>query len=148
MVQTKEQIFSLLQQHKAQLKSFGVKRCGLFGSFLRGQPTNTSDVDLLVEFEPQQKAFDNFMNLAFFLEETFGRKVELLTPESLNNTAGRKSCLRLNMRRSVGEYLQHILDKASYLNSSVLDAEQQEFLESETLKRAPSSAASKALAKR
>ena len=90
MVQTKEQIFSLLQQHRAQLKSFGVKRCGLFGSFLRGEPNANSDVDLLVEFEPEQKTFDNFMHLAFFLEETFGRKVELLTPESLNKYCGQE----------------------------------------------------------
>jgi hypothetical protein len=90
MVQTKEQIFALLQQHGAQLKNFGVKRCGLFGSFLREQPSAISDVDLLVEFEPGQKTFDNFMHLAFFLEETFGRKVDLLTPESLSRHIGPK----------------------------------------------------------
>lgn len=88
MVQTKEQIFSLLQQHRAQLQRLGVKRCGLFGSFLRGESNVNSDVDMLVEFEPEQKTFDNFMHLAFFLEETFGRKVELLTPESLNKYSG------------------------------------------------------------
>jgi predicted nucleotidyltransferase len=88
MVQTKEQIFDLLQQHRTQLKAFGVRRCGLFGSFLRGKQNAKSDVDLLVEFEPERKTFDNFIHLAFFLEETFGRKVELLTPESLNKYSG------------------------------------------------------------
>jgi predicted nucleotidyltransferase len=88
MVQTKEQILGLLQQHQSQLKGFGVKRCGLFGSFLRGRPRADSDVDLLIEFEPEQKTFDNFMHLAFFLEETFGRKVDLLTPESLSRHIG------------------------------------------------------------
>lgn len=90
MVQTKEQIFALLEQHRAQLKSYGVKRCGLFGSFLRGQSSAASDVDVLVEFEPGQKSFDNFMHLAFFLEETFGRKVDLLTPEALSRHSGPK----------------------------------------------------------
>lgn len=90
MVQTKEQIFFLLRQHQMQLKRFGVKRCGLFGSFLRNEQTADSDVDLLVEFEPAQKTFDNFMHLAFFLEETFGRKVDLLTPESLSRHIGPK----------------------------------------------------------
>jgi predicted nucleotidyltransferase len=90
MVQTKEQIFALLQQHRTQLKGFGVKRCGLFGSFLRGQPGAASDVDLLVEFEPGEKTFDNFMHLAFFLEETFGRKVDLLTPEALSRHIGQR----------------------------------------------------------
>jgi predicted nucleotidyltransferase len=90
MVQTKEQIFALMQRYEPQLKRFGVKRCGLFGSFLRGQPSADSDVDLLVEFEPEQKTFDNFMHLAFFLEETLDRKVDLLTPESLSRHIGPK----------------------------------------------------------
>jgi predicted nucleotidyltransferase len=90
MVQTKEQIFALLQQHQTQLQGFGVKRCGLFGSFLHGQPVAASDVDVLVEFEPGQKTFDNFMHLAFFLEETFGRKVDLLTPEALSHRIGQR----------------------------------------------------------
>jgi uncharacterized protein len=88
MVQTKEQLFKLLAQHRTQLKGFGVKRFGLFGSFLHGNPNAASDIDLIVEFEPEQKTFDNFMHLAFFLEETLGRKVELLTPESLNRHSG------------------------------------------------------------
>lgn len=57
---------------------------------MRGQPGDASDVDVLVEFEPGQKTFDNFMHLAFFLEETFGRKVDLLTPESLGQHIGPK----------------------------------------------------------
>ncbi|MEA2176430.1 MAG: uncharacterized protein QOD00_4022 [Blastocatellia bacterium] len=88
MVQTKEQVLGLLRQHQRRLKGFGVKRCGLFGSFLSGHPRPDSDVDLLIEFEPDQKTFDNFMHLAFFLEETFGRRVDLLTPESLSKHIG------------------------------------------------------------
>jgi predicted nucleotidyltransferase len=41
-------------------------------------------VDLLVDFIPEQKTFDNFMELSFFLEELLGRKVELVTPQSLS----------------------------------------------------------------
>ncbi len=87
-VQNKEQLFSLLNQHRQQLKRLGVKRFGLFGSFVRGQQQQQSDVDLLVEFEPGQKSFDNFMRLAFFLEELLGRKVDLVTPESLSPHIG------------------------------------------------------------
>jgi predicted nucleotidyltransferase len=65
-----------------------VKRCGLFGSFARGEQHGQSDVDLLVEFEEGQKSFDNFMHLIFFLEEVFGRKVEVITPESLSPYVG------------------------------------------------------------
>lgn len=88
IVQDKDQVLTLLSAHGRELQKLGVRRCGLFGSFLRGQQNNRSDIDLLVEFEPEQKSFDNFMQLAFFLEEMMGRKVELVTPESLSPYIG------------------------------------------------------------
>jgi hypothetical protein len=45
-------------------------------------------VDILVEFDPDQKTFDNFMQLAFFLEDLFDRKVDLITTESLSPYLG------------------------------------------------------------
>ena len=87
-IRNKSELFDQLLKHKATLDQLGVKRCGVFGSFARGEQTNQSDVDMLVEFEPGSKSFDNFMQLAFFLEETLGRKVELLTPESLSPYIG------------------------------------------------------------
>ena len=87
-IETKQQLFSLLQSHPQQLKALGVKRCGLFGSFVRGQQTLHSDVDILVEFEPGQKTFNNLMHLAFFLEELLGRRVDLVTTESLSPYIG------------------------------------------------------------
>jgi uncharacterized protein len=62
----------------------GVARLGLFGSFVRDEQGSDSDVDLLVEFAPGQKNFDNFMALGFYLEDLFDRRVELVTPESLS----------------------------------------------------------------
>ncbi len=47
-----------------------------------------SDVDILVDFDPSKKTFGNFMNLAFFLEDIFGRKVDLVTTESLSPHIG------------------------------------------------------------
>jgi predicted nucleotidyltransferase len=89
-VQNKNQIFKRLREHRIELRKFGVKRFGLFGSFRREEQTNSSDVDLLVEFESGKKSFDNFMNLAFFLEDLLGRKVDLITPESLSPHIGPK----------------------------------------------------------
>jgi len=76
VVQTKEQIFLLLHQSQEKLKKFGVKRCGLFGSFLHERQNLQSDIDLLVEFETDKKTYDNYIHLAFFLEELFGRPVD------------------------------------------------------------------------
>jgi hypothetical protein len=47
-----------------------------------------SDVDILVEFDPQRKSFDNFMDLAFYLDDLLGRKVDLVTTESLSPYIG------------------------------------------------------------
>lgn len=87
-VQTKERIFKLLQDHQGHIGQFGVRRLGLFGSFVRQQQEADSDVDMLVEFEPERKTFDAFMALAAFLEELLERRVELLTPESLSPYIG------------------------------------------------------------
>ena len=65
-----------------------MRRLGLFGSFVREEPRSESDVDVLVEFEPGRKTFDAFMQLAFFLETLFGRRVELVTSESLSPYIG------------------------------------------------------------
>jgi predicted nucleotidyltransferase len=88
MIERKRDLFALLAKHKEQLKEFGVKRCGVFGSFARGDQNTRSDVDILVEFEQGKKSFDNFMHLAFFLEQQVGRRVDLVTPESLSPHIG------------------------------------------------------------
>ncbi len=87
-VPAKEHILALLREHQAQIRAFGVKRLGLFGSFARGQQGAESDVDVLVEFAPGAKTFDTFSQLASFLEGVFGRRVELITPESLSPHLG------------------------------------------------------------
>lgn len=84
MVQKKNNVVTLLLDHQSQIKALGVRRLGLFGSFVRGEQNSQSDVDLLVEFEPGRKTFDNFMNLCFLLEDLFRRRVEPVTPESLS----------------------------------------------------------------
>lgn len=87
-VGTREDIFKILDENRTRLRAFGVKRLGLFGSFVRGQQRADSDVDMLVEFEPGQKTFDHFMGLSFLLEDLLGRSVELVTPEALSPHIG------------------------------------------------------------
>lgn len=65
-------------------KRFGVKKIGIFGSVARGEAKEGSDVDVLVEFEKDGTSFDNFMDLGFFLEDLFGKKVDLITTFGLH----------------------------------------------------------------
>jgi predicted nucleotidyltransferase len=85
---SKEELLTIINKHQHQIRGFGVRQCGVFGSFVRSKQTAQSDIDVLVEFEPNQKTFDNFMRLAQFLEELFGRKVDLVTVESLSPYIG------------------------------------------------------------
>ncbi|MBN1665861.1 MAG: nucleotidyltransferase family protein [Anaerolineales bacterium] len=87
-VNSKDQLLSLLRANQRDIRNFGIRRLGLFGSFVREQQRRDSDVDVLIEFEPGQKTYDNFIKLAFFLEELLGRRVELITTDALSPYIG------------------------------------------------------------
>ncbi|MGB8217279.1 MAG: nucleotidyltransferase family protein [Candidatus Methanoperedens sp.] len=78
-------VLAIVKKNKTFLKErFGVKKIGIFGSVARGEAKEKSDVDVLVEFESTKKSFDNFMELCFFLEDLFGKKVDLITTSGLD----------------------------------------------------------------
>jgi predicted nucleotidyltransferase len=87
-VNDKEEVIKRLTDTDQTLTALGVKSIGLFGSFVRGNQTSRSDVDVLVEFRPDGYSFDHFMELSFFLEDLFGRKVDLVTIEALSPYIG------------------------------------------------------------
>jgi uncharacterized protein len=88
MIERKADLFAALAKQETELRRLGVRRWGVFGSFASGAQDQASDVDILVEFEEGKKSFDNFMKLAAFLEQQLGRRVELVTPESLSPHIG------------------------------------------------------------
>lgn len=61
---------------------YGVRRIGVYGSYSTGTQNEDSDIDILVEFT--EPTFDNFMDLAFYLEEILEREVDLVTPKGLS----------------------------------------------------------------
>ncbi len=87
-IDTRQKIFSILHQNQSHFIALGVRKIGLFGSFVRGEQHNDSDIDLLVEFEPNRKTFDSFMELSFFLEDLLRHRIELVTLESLSPYLG------------------------------------------------------------
>ena len=79
----RENLLALLRQNKPHLKQhFGVKRLGLFGSASRNTATAASDIDVLVSFEGRATS-DQFFGVQFFLEDLFGRPVDLVTEKAL-----------------------------------------------------------------
>jgi uncharacterized protein len=87
-VNNKDDIIQRILAARERFALLGVRNIGLFGSFVRGEETSLSDVDILVEFMPEKHTFDNFMEVAFFLEELLERKVEVITPEALGPHIG------------------------------------------------------------
>jgi hypothetical protein len=85
---SKDDVVNRILKVKDQLASLGVRSVGLFGSFARGEQTSSSDIDLLVEFAPENHTFDNFMEVSFLLEDLLGRRVEVVTPEALSPHIG------------------------------------------------------------
>jgi uncharacterized protein len=82
-------ILSRLIRNEQTIKQYGVEKVGLFGSFVRDEQTNKSDVDILVEFKKGKASYDNFINLCFLLDSLFqGRKVEVVTTNSLSPYIG------------------------------------------------------------
>ena len=79
---SKEAILGFLRERKAELEQrFAVRRIGLFGSFARDVPDQTSDVDILVELT--EPTFDHYMDLKFLLEEQFQRPIDLVLADTV-----------------------------------------------------------------
>ena len=78
-----EMILKRIEENRQPIKKYGVKKIGLFGSYVRGEQQHKSDIDILVEFEKGKKTFDNYMDLKFFLEDLFSLKVDLVIEETV-----------------------------------------------------------------
>jgi uncharacterized protein len=79
-----EELKGKLESQREDLQGrFFVKNIGIFGSFVRNTPTKKSDVDILVEFEKGHKDFFNYIRLKHYLEESFGRKVDLVIKDAV-----------------------------------------------------------------
>ena len=79
----KSSVLKLLnEQSETTRQRFGIKNLGVFGSAARNELRDDSDVDVLVEFEGLP-TFDKYMDLKFFLENLFARRVDLVTRDSI-----------------------------------------------------------------
>ncbi len=82
---TKEQIIAKIEQHKEKIRSLGVKKLTLFGSYARGEAKKNSDIDFLVEFKKGRGLFDDYSGLLNFLEDLFHKKIDLGEPKLIRS---------------------------------------------------------------
>jgi predicted nucleotidyltransferase len=82
-MKAKEEILKMLAELKPELQSrYKVKEIGVFGSFVRGEQGEASDVDILAEFGEDADLFD-LVGLSLFLEEKLHCKVDVVSKRAL-----------------------------------------------------------------
>lgn len=70
---------------------FGVRNIKLFGSYLRDEQSEKSDIDLLIDFDPEKENFDNYMAVSELVENIFnGERIEIVTKNGLSKYIGPK----------------------------------------------------------
>jgi uncharacterized protein len=79
---SKQDIKKILKEHKDILNKYKVRTIGLFGSYVRDEQREDSDIDLLVEFD--ENTYNNFINLIFELEDIFKKEVTVVSEKDIS----------------------------------------------------------------
>lgn len=83
-----DEIRRILAEYKPFIKKeFKVKEIGIFGSYVRGEQEEGSDIDILVEFS-EPVGFFTFLDLEEYLKGLLGIKVDLVSKKALKPTIG------------------------------------------------------------
>ena len=82
-------ILDFLKTHKNELKEkFNVEKIGLFGSYVRGEANENSDIDIVVKMPSD---FKKFFELQYYLEKQFNKKIDLGLEKTLRSFIKDKS---------------------------------------------------------
>jgi len=76
-----ERILTFLQAHAAELRAMGVVKIGLFGSYVRGEQTSSSDIDFLLTLDSW--TWERWMDIWNFLEDQLGVEIDLVPEKDL-----------------------------------------------------------------
>lgn len=86
---SKKDIKDEISSHASLIRQHGISRIGLFGSFARQEERPGSDIDILIDFQPEKETFDNLMAICDLLDNLFkGYKVEVVTSGGLSPYIG------------------------------------------------------------
>lgn len=88
---TKDYILTTIKTNRPELSKFGIRDIGLFGSYARDEQSDKSDIDILIDFEPDKENFDNYMAVYDIFEQLFkNERVEIVTKNGLSPYIGPK----------------------------------------------------------
>jgi hypothetical protein len=83
-----DSIIAQLRDNSHVIRGMGIKRIGLFGSYIRGDNRSDSDIDILVEFRQGEEKYRNLLKLHEYLTGLFQTKIEIVTMGGLSPYIG------------------------------------------------------------
>ncbi len=85
----KEKVIQTIQGQNLLMRRYGISKVGLFGSYVREQQREGSDIDILIDFEDGAETFDNFIAICTLFDNLFkGEKVDVVTLRGLSPYIG------------------------------------------------------------
>ncbi len=91
MKQLEELKAQLAQLKPALERDYHVTQLGIFGSYVRGEQTEDSDIDILIDFDPNYRfGLFTFCHIENQMSDTLGRKVDLVMKRALKPTIGQR----------------------------------------------------------
>ena len=88
---TRKYILNVIKDNKQEFLKLGIRNIGLFGSYVRNENSPNSDLDILIDFEPEKENFDNYMAVYDMLEKLFkDQKLDIVTKNGLSPYIGPK----------------------------------------------------------
>ena len=87
-MQNESSVLSFLKENKDIFKKeFHVSKIGLFGSYARGEATEESDIDLLIEFDGEVDIFETKFMIREFIKKQLGKEVDICREKYLKSYA-------------------------------------------------------------
>ena len=96
-----EDIIRKIMQNEIEIRNFGVRRLGVLGSFVKGNNTENSDVDILVSFEDVPKIAKAYFGLKFYIEDLLNMEVDLC----------RDKDIRIELKDEIMKSVKYVLDE-------------------------------------
>jgi hypothetical protein len=85
----RDYILATKKTHKQDLFKFSIRNIGLFGSYVRNEQSDKSDIDILIDFNPDKENFDNYMAVCDLIEGLFkDKRIEIVTKNGLSPYIG------------------------------------------------------------
>lgn len=127
-MKSREEIVELLRRARPELeREFGITRLAVFGSRVRGDATERSDVDVLVDFDP--KLGLRFVDLAEQIEALLGVRTDVISRRAIPRSTGPRSKASWKMsRRPVRRLLEDMLERIGRVERYVTGLDRAAFL--------------------